>query len=117
MSKSSEPVLIGSAVLWVLTQAGAVVVGHTDLISGDQWSALSSALVPVITTVVIAVIGWITRGKVTPVAKLVADVVHVSAPVAVTTVATPVPVVTAPVADDGDVFVATGDASTLPVSG
>lgn len=73
--KSKEPVLGGYIVAWVLTNAGAVIVGRTHLITSDQWSTLSNTLTPVLLTVVLGGLAWFSRTVVTPVAK-VADQVE-----------------------------------------
>lgn len=62
----SEPVLVAHAVAWLLLQGGLIVVGRYHLISGATWTALSSALAPVITAVLLGVMAWFIRRVVTP---------------------------------------------------
>lgn len=71
----SEPVLVAHGVAWLLLQAGLILVGRYHLLSSSSWSALSSALAPVITAAALALLALFVRRVVTPVAKLAAPVV------------------------------------------
>lgn len=62
----SEPVIVAHAVAWLLLQAGMIVVGRYHLISGATWTAMSSALAPVITAVLLGALAWFIRRVVTP---------------------------------------------------
>lgn len=67
----SEPVIVAGVVLWLLTQLGAVLVGHTHWIQQSQWDTLVTTLVPIVSAAVIGVITWITRRFVSPAWKVV----------------------------------------------
>jgi hypothetical protein len=61
-----EPVIVGGFVLWLLTQAGLVLVGRYHMLSASSWSALSQAIAPAVTAGVLALAGWLLRRAVTP---------------------------------------------------
>lgn len=62
----NEPVLVAHFVAWLLLQAGLIVVGRFHLITDSTWTALSSALAPVISAVLIGALGWLIRRVVSP---------------------------------------------------
>lgn len=64
--KDREPVIITAGVGWLFTNVGALVVEQWHLMGAEQWSALTSALVPLVTAVVLFVGAWLLRRKVTP---------------------------------------------------
>lgn len=70
----SEPVLVAHAVAWLLVQAGLIVVGRYHLISGSTWTALASALAPIISAVLLAAMAWLIRRVVTPAWRVVGPV-------------------------------------------
>jgi hypothetical protein len=90
---AEEPVVVGAFVTWLLVQAGAYVVGHTHLITSDQWSALVTFVEPLVTAAVLAGLAALLRAKVTPAAHLPAPVVvapkHAAAPPLITGTAAP----------------------------
>lgn len=67
----NEPVIVSQFVLWVFLNVGAFVVGHTHLITNAQWSSLTSGLVPVVTAVLLGIIGAVVRKYVAPAWKVV----------------------------------------------
>lgn len=79
---ANEPVLVATFVTWLFTQLGAVVLGHTHLVSSDQWSSLTTALVPIISAVLLGLIGWVTRKYVTPFWKAVQGKINDLGPIA-----------------------------------
>jgi hypothetical protein len=68
---TNEPVLVGAGITWLLSLLGTVIIGHTHLLSSGQWSTLSTTLVPIISAVVLSVVGYVTRKFVTPAWKIV----------------------------------------------
>lgn len=67
----SEVAIVGGFVAWLFTLAGTIVLGHTDLVTSQQWTTLSSFLVPIIAAAVISGITFVVRKYVTPVFKAV----------------------------------------------
>jgi hypothetical protein len=63
---ANEPVLVGTLVIWLFSFVGSLVIGHTGLIDQHSWSTLSSVLVPVVSALVLAGIGYVTRKFVSP---------------------------------------------------
>lgn len=68
-----EPALVSAAVLWALTNVGALVVERWHWMGAEQWSTLTTALVPLVTAVVLLGGGWLLRRVVTPVWRWVED--------------------------------------------
>lgn len=62
----AEPVIVKSAVGWLLLQAGLLVVDHWHLLSDTAWSSLAQALAPVVTAVAMGLLAWAIRRVVTP---------------------------------------------------
>lgn len=75
MSTSSlvkrEPVLVAHAVAWLFLQGGLIAVGRYHLLSTSSWSALSSALAPVVTAAAMGLLALLVRRVVTPAVKWV----------------------------------------------
>lgn len=61
--KNEEPVAAGAVALWVVTMLGQILVGQ-GIVTSDQWSGLTTALVGLISTLIIGAIGWVTRSLV-----------------------------------------------------
>lgn len=78
----NEPVIVAHFVAWLLLQAGLIVVGRFHIVSDTTWSALSSALAPVITGALMAALAWVIRHVVTPAWKAVEGILP-DAPAAV----------------------------------
>lgn len=66
-----EPQVVQGFVTWALVQVGALILGHTDLVTSDQWSAWSSALVPIVSAVVIGVVTLVWRRWLSPAWKVI----------------------------------------------
>jgi len=65
----SEPVLVAHFVAWLLLQAGLILVGRYHVLSDSSWSALSSALAPIVTAAAMGLLALLIRHVVTPVAN------------------------------------------------
>lgn len=68
-----EPALVHAAVLWILTNVGALVVQQWHWLGAGEWSTLTSALVPLVTAAVLLGGGWLLRRVVTPAWEWVED--------------------------------------------
>lgn len=68
---SNEPQVVQGVVLWVLTQVGALVLGHTSLVTSQQWSSLTTGLVPILSLIVIGAITLVWRRWLTPAWKVI----------------------------------------------
>ena len=66
-----EPVLVAHAVAWLFLQGGLIAVGRYHLLSSASWSALSSALAPVVTAAAMGLLALLVRRVVTPAEKWV----------------------------------------------
>lgn len=61
-----EPVLVHAAALWLITNAGALVVERWQWMGAQEWSSLTRALVPLVTFALAALAGLLLRNVVTP---------------------------------------------------
>lgn len=61
-----EPVMAAAVVTWVLSNVGAVLLGHTHLVTAEQWGAVTTYVTPLATAAVLAAIGAVVRRYVTP---------------------------------------------------
>jgi hypothetical protein len=61
-----EPALLHAAVLWLLTNVGALVVENWHWMGAQEWSSLTRALVPLVTFGIAALAGLLLRRAVTP---------------------------------------------------
>ena len=61
-----EPVIVAHAALWVVAVAGEILVGRTHVVTAHEWSALSSTLIPIVTTGLLALSAWLMRAVVSP---------------------------------------------------
>lgn len=61
-----EPALVHAAVLWLLTNVGALVVEQWHWMGAQEWSTLTRALVPLVTFAVAGLAGLLLRHVVTP---------------------------------------------------
>ncbi len=68
---ANEPVIAASIATWLVSVVGTIVLGHTDLITSDQWGSLATILVPLIAGVILTGVAWVTRKVVTPAWKAV----------------------------------------------
>lgn len=68
-----EPVVVSTVVAWLFSLLGTDLLGHTSLINGDTWSGLTTTLVPVVSALVLAALGYLTRKFVAPAWKLVLE--------------------------------------------
>jgi 2',3'-cyclic-nucleotide 2'-phosphodiesterase (5'-nucleotidase family) len=68
---SQEPVVVGAAVAWLLAQVGAIVVGHTHVVTDAQWGSVATYLTPIVSAAVLAAVAWVTRQFTVPAAKVV----------------------------------------------
>lgn len=73
--KNREPVIVAAVAGWVITNVGALILGHTTWITPDQWNSLATWLTPLVSAGVAWLLAWLVRRVVTPVAK-VADQVE-----------------------------------------
>lgn len=64
-----EPVLAGYIVVWVLTNLGALVVGHTHVVDSATWTTVATTVTPVLTGLVLGALSWLTRRVVEPLFK------------------------------------------------
>ena len=83
---ASEPVMVAAFVHWALINVGLFFVGRTTLLTGDQWSTVASALTPLVSGAVLAVLGWVLRRYVTPAWKKVAGTPEPTVQTTVTTI-------------------------------
>ena len=67
----NEPVIVGHFVLWLFVNLGAFIVGHTNLVTSDQWNSLTTGLVPFVTAALLSVIAFVVRKYVSPAWKKV----------------------------------------------
>lgn len=71
---SREPVVLAALIVgpvtWLLTNIGALIVGHTHLVTKAQWDSKATTLFPIITAVVVFaltfLIAWLVRRVVKP---------------------------------------------------
>lgn len=73
--KNREPVIVAAVVTWIVTNLGALVLGHTTWVTKAQWNGFATWLTPVVSLGVAWLVAWLVRRVVTPVAK-VADQVE-----------------------------------------
>lgn len=71
---ANEPLVVGAFVAWLFSVAGTFILGHTDLVSSQDWSNLSTVLVPVIAGLLLTGLTWLTRKVVTPAWKKIETV-------------------------------------------
>lgn len=64
-----EPVLALSLTVWILTNLGAVLVGHAHLVAAGTWSGVATAVTPVLSGLILGGLAWLTRKFVTPLVK------------------------------------------------
>ena len=67
----NEPVIVGHFVLWLFVNIGAFIVGHTNLVTSDQWNSLTTGLVPFVTAAIVTAIAFVVRKYVSPAWKRV----------------------------------------------
>jgi hypothetical protein len=58
-------------VAWLLTNAGAVIVGHTNLVTAEQWNATATWVTPFVSAFILGVVGIVVRRYVAPAWKLI----------------------------------------------
>lgn len=69
---STEPVVVGHIVLWVLANIGGFVIAHSHhLLSATQWEHFSTGLTPYISAAVLGLSAFVLRKWVTPAWKAV----------------------------------------------
>lgn len=73
---ANEPLLVGAFVTWLLSFVGTLILGHTNLITSDQWSSLSTILVPVVSAAIIGAVAWVVRKFVSPAWKVLTKGTH-----------------------------------------
>ncbi|HZY76543.1 MAG TPA: hypothetical protein VFE40_09510 [Jatrophihabitantaceae bacterium] len=61
-----EPALVHAAVLWLITNVGALVVEQWHWMGAQEWSSLTRALVPLVTFGIAGLAGLLLRRVVTP---------------------------------------------------
>lgn len=64
-----EPVLAGYLALWILTNVGALLIGHTHLVDSATWTAYATTLTPILTGLILGALSWLTRRVVEPLFK------------------------------------------------
>lgn len=64
-----EPVLAGYLAAWILTNLGALLIGHTHLVDAATWSGLATTVTPVLTGLILGGLSWFTRSVVEPIFK------------------------------------------------
>jgi hypothetical protein len=68
---SNEPVVVAHFVTWAFLQLGAIVVGHTNLVTQVQWNSLTTGLFPFVTAAILSVLAVVLRKYVSPAWKKV----------------------------------------------
>lgn len=68
---TNEPQVVQGLLYWILVQVGAILIGHTHLLTNQQWSGLTTALVPIFSAVVIGAITLVWRKWLAPAWKVV----------------------------------------------
>jgi hypothetical protein len=67
----NEVAITGAFVAWLLTNVGAVIVGHTNLVTAEQWNATATWATPFVSAFLLGVVGIVVRRYVAPAWKLV----------------------------------------------
>lgn len=65
-----EPIIILAFVMWVLTNVGTILVGHTHLVTSSQWNAVSTYVAPLATAFALSTVAVVFRRFVAPVWRL-----------------------------------------------
>jgi len=62
----NEPVVVGHFVTWLLVNVGALIVGHTHLVTATEWGSFATGITPMLTAVLLAVLATVLRRYVAP---------------------------------------------------
>lgn len=64
-----EPVLALGITVWILTNLGALLVGHAHLVDAGTWSGVATTVTPVLSGLILGGLSWVTRKYVEPIIK------------------------------------------------
>lgn len=68
-----EPVLAGYLAVWILTNVGALLVGHTHLVDAATWGTIATSVTPILSALILGGLAWLTRKYVEPIIKKVVN--------------------------------------------
>jgi hypothetical protein len=68
---ANEPTVVAHFVIWLFTNVGVFLIGHTHLFTQVQWDSYTTGLVPIVTAALLSFSAWFWRTKLSPAWKVV----------------------------------------------